>query len=559
MLKEDRVELLWVFRVIGRWLWLIIGCTLLGAASAFVIGSRMTPVYSTSATLLVERALTADALDYNALLTSERLASTYVHMLTGRPVLEAVIARLELEETPAALARRVKVALIPDTQLITLRVEYTDPTQAAWIANTIAEVFTAQIRAVQEQRYTGFLVQAQEQIVESSALIEDTQVKIDALGTPQTTQEQTELARLEAILAGYRSTYSTLLQNYEEMRLTTAQAAYNVVLVERAQVPENPIEHRKLYTVLAAVVGAMVAVGAAFLVEYLDDTIKTPDDASQALGLDSLAAISRLSKGEEELVVVADPYSPVAEAFRVLYTNIRFSSPDSPLRTILVTSPGVSEGKSITVANLAAAMAQAGLRVAVVDADLRHPRLHQLFGLDLHAEEGVGEQRGWGLSGSLLAGCTDGRLHSTQVEGLQVLPSGELPPNPAGLLGSQRMDELLDQLTHQVDVVLIDSPPVLPVADAALLAHSVDGVLLVLKASHTPRKAARQAAESLRQVGANLVGAVLNAVPTPRGRYYYGYYGYHQDGHAGRKRRDRRQKSPPAVAQQRSARKRKAA
>ena len=295
----------------------------------------------------------------------------------------------------------------------------------------------------------------------------------------------------------------------------------DIVVVEPAsmRMVEEPVRPRRLINVaLAAVVGALLAGGTAFLLEYLDDTIKTPNDAGQALGLDCLAAIGRLPKGEEELVGVTHPHSPVAEAFRVLYTNIRFSSPDSPLRSILVTSPGVTEGKSITVANLAAAMAQAGLRVAVVDADLRHPRLHQLFGLDLHVEEGGGDQREWGLSGSLLAGCTDGRLHSTQIEGLQVLPSGELPPNPAGLLGSRRMQELLDQLAHQVDVVLIDSPPVLPVADAALLAHRVDGVLLVLKASHTPRKAARQAVESLRQVGANLVGVVLNAVPTSRGR-----------------------------------------
>jgi capsular exopolysaccharide synthesis family protein len=478
----ENLELRWYLQVLRRWLWLIVGCTLLGATSAFLVSSWIPPVYRASTSLLVRVGGTADD-GYTAILASEHLAATYQELLTRRPVIEAVAQTLGLD--PRQTEEKIQVDLIPQTSVIRLTVEDNDPRLAVEIANGVVAAF---MRIARDS------------------------------GTVQ---------------------------------------SRDIVVVEPAsmRMVEEPVRPRKLRnTALGAVVGALLAGGLVFLFEYLDDTIHTPDDASRMLGLDTLAAIGRLAKGEEELVGVTHPHSPVAEAFRILYTNIRFSSPDSPLRTILVTSPGVTEGKSITVANLAAAMAQAGLSVVVVDADLRHPRLHQLFGLDLHAEEGVGDQRGWGLSGSLLAGCTDGRLHPTQIEGLQVLPSGELPPNPAGLLGSRRMEELLDQLTHQVDVVLIDSPPVLPVADAALLAHRVDGVLLVLKASHTPRKAARQAVESLRQVGANLVGVVLNAVPTSRGRYYYGYYEYHQDRNAGRKRRPRQRKSLPAVAQQQSGR-----
>jgi non-specific protein-tyrosine kinase len=483
---EQAGELKWYFSVIRRWLWLIVGCTLLGATAAFLVSSWIPPVYRASTSLLVKAGGTADD-GVGPVLASQYLAATYSELLTERPVIEALAQTLGLDARQTE--GKIQVNLIPDTSIIRLTVEDNDPRMAVEIANGVVAAF------MRISRDSG-------------------------------TVQSREIAVVEPA----------------SMRMV-----------------EEPVRPRRLMnTALAGLVGALLAGGVAFLLEYLDDTIKASDDTSQALGLDSLAVISRLSKGEEELVVATDPYSPVAEAFRVLYTNIRFSSPDSPLRTILVTSPGAAEGKSITAANLAAAMAQAGLRVVAVDADLRHPRLHQLFGLDLHAEEGDGEQREWGLSGSLLAGSTDGRLYSTQVEGLRVLPSGELPPNPAGLLGSRRMEELLDQLTHQVDVVLIDSPPVLPVTDAALLAHRVDGVLLVFKASHTPRKAARRAVESLRQVGANVIGAVLNAVPTPRGRDYYGYYGYYQDRDAGRKRRGRRQKSPSARAQQRSARKQKA-
>jgi capsular exopolysaccharide synthesis family protein len=546
---EDVLELRWYFLVIRRWLWLIVVCTLLGATSAFLISSRMPPVYSASATLLVYQ---VGSDDYRAVLTSELLARTYSQMLSGRAVLEAVIAQLELEETPGALAGRVEVKLVPDTQLIQLSVEHTDPTRAALIANAIAEAFIVQIQALQEERYADSLAGMQEQIVELSVLMEETRTRIDALmSTPRTTQEQTESARLETILAGYRNTYATLQQNYEQMRLTAAQSADNVVVVETAQAPKSPARPRMLMnTALATVVGAMVAVGVVLLVEYLDDTIKTPDDVSRTLGQGTLGTIGRLTKGGEELVVDAQPFSPGAEAFRVLRTNIRFSGVDRPLRTLLVTSPGPTEGKSIAVANLAVAMAQAGLSVVALDADLRRPRLHQLFDLDPSRE---------GLTRALLEGSLNGRLHFPllRLKRLRVLPSGELPPNPAELLGSQRMQELLAGLAQQVDVVLIDGPPVLPVADAAVLAQAVDGVLLVLYAGKTRRENARQAVESLRQVGANLVGVILNAVPTHKGNYYY-YHEHDGDGRGRRKHRLRRWKGPLAVVQRLLGRRRKA-
>jgi capsular exopolysaccharide synthesis family protein len=532
-----------LFTVIRRWLWLIVACTLLAATSAFVVTFGIHPVYSASATLLVHQVADTGMSDYGAILASERLACTYSQMLNERSVMEAVIARLELEETPDALAKRVKGKAVPDTQLIRLSVEHTDPTQAALIANTIAEAFIVQNQALRKERYADSLASMQEQMIELSALIEETQAKIDVMGTPRTAQ-----AHLETILAGYRSTYATLQRNYEQMRLTAAQATDNVIVAETARVPENPIPRPTLYTALAAVVGAMVAVGMAFLLEHLDDTIKTPDDVRQRLGLDTLGAIGRLAKGGEELVVAAQPLSPIAETFRVLCTNIRFSSVDRPLRTLLVTSPGVLEGKSITVANLAVAMVQAGLRVVAVDADLRRPRLHHLFGLDL----------GQGLIGSLLERCTDGRLQPVQWEGLRVLPAGELLPNPAKWLGSQRMQKLLAELAQQVDVVLIDSPPVLSVTDAAVLAQAVDGVLLVLKAGDTRHEAARHAVESLRQVGANLVGVVLNAVPTYSGSYYHSYHETYGNGRGGRKHCTRWRKGPLVAVRRLFGRRQKA-
>jgi len=199
----------------------------------------------------------------------------------------------------------------------------------------------------------------------------------------------------------------------------------------------------------------------------------------------------------------------------VLGANICFSETGVPLRSLLITSPSASEGKSLTAANLAAAIAQLGVSVALVEADMRRPSLGRLFNVDSNSE---------GLSTALVQGGLDGMLNCTAVEGLSLLSSGEPPANPTRLLGSQNLYNLLRELVRRKEVVVIDSPPVLPAADAMLLARHVDGVLLVLRAGHTRWQAARQALLRLHQVGANVAGVALNGVSTRRGSYYGDYY-----------------------------------
>jgi succinoglycan biosynthesis transport protein ExoP len=534
---ESQLDLRRYFAVLRRWLWLIIGCAVLAAVSAYVVSSRMTSVYKATVTLLVESAPTVGTNDYAAILTSERQARTYSEMLSEQPVLEAVVNELGLvgEMSWRQLAGKVDVSLVQDTQLIRLSVEDTDNARAAQLANSIGETFIRQNQALHEARYADSLNSIREQLDELSLLMEETQSEIDGLEAAGKAQDQSDLTRLETVLAGYRNSYTGLLRSYEEMRLTAAQSSDNIVLYRKAEVPISPIRPRPVTnTALAGAVGAMLAVGVAFLVEYLDDTIKDPDDVTRTLGLGTLGVIGQVKKnGEGELVTVSQPLSPVSEAFRVLRTNIRYSGVDKPLRTLLVTSAGPTEGKSVTVANLGVAMAQAGLRVAVVDADLRRPRLHKVFGV---------HPRG-GLTGSLLEGAMDGRLQpSKDVEGLVILPAGGLPPNPAELLGSQRFQELLTTLAQHMDVILIDSPPILPVTDAAVLARGVDGVLLVIDAGETRREVARRAVDNLQQVGAHMIGVVLNRVPTHRGGYYYYYQEYYGDG-GKRHKRVRRESS----------------
>ncbi len=225
------------------------------------------------------------------------------------------------------------------------------------------------------------------------------------------------------------------------------------------------------------------------------------------------------------------PRSIIAEAYRILRTNIQFSAIDKPLKSIVVSSPNPMEGKSVTIANLAVVMAQAGARVVIVDSDLRRPVIHKIFNLP-NTE---------GLTSVLLQDrpLADGYLQSTEVENLQVLTTGPLPPNPSELLSSQKMTDLIENLKEEADVVLLDSPPSLPVTDAAVLSSKTDGTLLVTDAGTTRRGAARRAKEDLMRVGANILGVVLNkfSVRGASSYYYYYYYYYSRDGDGRRRRR----------------------
>jgi capsular exopolysaccharide synthesis family protein len=274
---------------------------------------------------------------------------------------------------------------------------------------------------------------------------------------------------------------------------------------------------------LAAAIGLIMAGMAAYLLDYLDDTIKTPDDVKKILDLTTLGAVPRVQDGDTELVALSTSQSPAVESYRILRTNLQFAAVNHPLDTMLITSPSPTEGKSLTVANLAVAMAQAGKKTVIIDADLHRPRQHRLFSLPNNV----------GVTTALLAEHPDpgDLLQSTEVDNLQVLTSGPLPPNPAELLGSDRMKELLQHLVEQTDVIIMDSPPAIVLSDAMILATQSDGVLLVLDVGQTRRDAARRAVESLRQVNARIVGVLLNRVPTNGGGYYYYYYysGYYSD------------------------------
>ena len=503
-----------------RWWWAIVLGTLVAAGSAYIVSKYTTPVYQASTTLLVDQARQASA-DYTTFLASNELSQTYAEWLRKRSVLEETIRRLQLATTAKELAKAVTVIRVRETKLLVVSVNDTVPERAAAIANLLPDVVREQSNVIQGQRFALAKASVDEQLSQVRAQIAAAQ---DVLNGAQAADSTTDTGRT---LRELQATETTLAQSLSDIRLEEARSNNNLLAIEIAEPPLLPIRPRTAQnTLLAAVVGALLALGVIFLIEYLDDVLKNPDDVQAVLGLPTMGAVPVIKDAApgSELAIMGQNML-AKESYRVLRTNLQFASVDRPLRTVLVTSTAPSEGKTLTAANLAAVFAQAGRRVIVVDADLHRPRQHRVFKLPNNT----------GLTNALLSegSALEVLVQETAVPGLQVLTSGPLPPNPAELLGSARMRELLAQLTSLADIVVIDSPPTMAVSDTAILASEVDGVLLVLDAGKTRREIAVHALTGLRQVQARVIGVVLNRMPSRGPGSYYYYYNHEGYGSAG--------------------------
>lgn len=339
-----------------------------------------------------------------------------------------------------------------------------------------------------------------------------------------------------------RNIYDLLIKRFKETSLTEEMKTGNIRMLDRAEVPRNPIKPKKKRNLLLAIiVGLALGVGMAFFLEYLDNTIKLPEEIKKHLDIPYLGPAPAIdfdanpSGSTGELVAVHSPKSTASESFRGIRTGILFSSADDAPQVLLVTSSGPREGKTICAANLAVTMAQAGSRVLIIDCDMRRPRLHKVF--DMPRDVGIS---------SVLIGeseLTKAIVH-TQIDNLDMLPVGQIPPNPSELLGSKKMVQVIvDVLKEGYDRIIIDSPPVTAVTDAVVLSRIVDGVLLIIRSGETPRQLIQNAVERLHAVNANILGAILNAVKTGRDSYYYyQYYYYYYGDDAEREKKGRRKK-----------------
>ncbi len=525
------MELEQYFSVVKRWWWLMVACVLVATVSSYLGTLQMPRIYQATTTVMVGQAVRMSDPSNQDLYIGRQLAQTYAEMVKRRPVLEGAAETLGLEYIPSA--GDISTRQVAGTQLLEISVRDTNPERARVLADEIArQLILRSPTGNEDQQRQSFVEQQladlQAKIQATQQEIEDEEAQLEAANSARAIQQyQANINALEQKLSNYQSNYASLLTNVEG-------GTNYISIFESAATPRTPISPNVEQTVLlAAAIGLTLAVGGAFLIEYLDDTIKSPDDVDRIMDLPILGGISRIQGEEyaEKLVTAREPRSPIAEAYRVLRTNIQFSSVDEPTRTLMVTSPGPTEGKSVTLANLAVALAQSGRRVVAVDTDLRRPVLHRAFDVF----------KSHGLSDVILEPPNPGlkdHLQATGVDNLWVLPSGSLPPNPAELLGSERFKDLIKELEKHADVILFDSPPVLAVTDAAVLSTCVDGVLIVNEVGRTRRNEARQAVEELRRVGANLLGVVLNRLSRRNGGYYYHYYYYRAEGGT-RKRRHR--------------------
>jgi succinoglycan biosynthesis transport protein ExoP len=516
-LKYDEIDLRRFAQVLWHWAWLIVLCGLLAGGAAFVVSRLQTPIYQATTTLLINQAPSAQSSDYTAVLTADRLAATYVQMLTTRPVLEETLSRLELTTPIDEFEKAINASLLTNTQLIELKAEDPNPARAADIANTLATVFSEQNDARQAERYAASKTNLQNQLDTLQADIASRQARLAALGSPSSASGQAEVDRLTTEVTQMRGSYATLLKSYEDLRLAEAQSASNLIQVAPATPPTDPVRPRTLLnTLLAAIVGGMLAVGGVFVIEYLDDSVKSKDDVTHRLGLPVIGTLVKFPENGGEVPYVAlHPRSPVAESFRALRSNISFAAVDKPIHRLMVTSPGPRVGKSTVAVNLAVAFAQSGRRVALLDADLRRPRLHHNLGLS--NQQGLSDLF---VSDSL---NLDGRLQATAYDHLWALTSGKLPPNPAELLASERMAAILDLLGEEVDLIVVDAPPAVVVTDPVVLGPRMDGILMVLEPGKTKLAAAQQALEEFQRSGSRVIGVVFNNVPQRRAGYYGAY------------------------------------
>ncbi|NLE44081.1 MAG: polysaccharide biosynthesis tyrosine autokinase [Chloroflexi bacterium] len=528
------MELRQYVAVVLKFFWLILLTTIVAGAGAFYYTSTQPTLYQSTTTLQISQAndpTTSDPYAVNAQRTVQGTAAVFAAKLQSPLFLTKVRDRLGLGDMP--IGKLLSVAQVGETRFVRITAKTEDPGLSQALADTVSQILIEEETGYQQARFQEGLDGLQAQIDALEAKITATQVDIATLGTPETSEfVRLERARLESELNRDQLRLMTLLSSAEDFRLAMARYTDYVSIYTPAIAQTEPVPSKTLQnTALGLATGLMVGVGVAFLIDYLDDTIHAPDDVKGMLGVSVLGGLPSLRSEDQDVGVVVDkePFTPVAEAFRNLRTSIQFAAVDGPLRTLLISSPLAAEGKTFTAANLAAVLAQGGQRVILVDCDLRKPMQHHMF--ELPREPGV-------TSVLLHPEQRAEALRDTGIEHLRVMPAGARTHNPAELLASSAFHSLVSWLGEQADVVILDSAPLLAVADAAILANTCDGTVLVVEANETRLPVAAQALERLATVEARLLGVVINRLSrSRRGYYYYHYYYYQYYSGEGEKRR----------------------
>jgi capsular exopolysaccharide synthesis family protein len=490
--------------------WWVGSITVLGLAVSLAFSLTAHKQYSATAQLLVQPSVYAGSLGAVQQPVTQTDVETELQLVTSAPVQEAV--RNRLKSTPAVSASEVG-----QTNVMAITAMSAVPSQAALIANLYATAFVQYRQEVASHSLATAEAQLRSQISSIGQ-------QIGSLRGNTTSPEATALLNQDAVLK----------EQLAQMQVSGANDTGDVVLVTPAQTPTSPSSPKPTQdALLGLAAGLALGLGAAFLRHSFDDRLTSKEATEHAAGVPVLAMTPlvtpwrRRQQQQPMVVSVTEPSSPAAESYRSLRTSLQFARQEQQLRSLVVTSPGVGEGKTATLANLGVVFAQAGERVVLVSCDLRRPRIGEFFGLDEHE----------GLSSVLLGERTldEALLPVPDHDRLSLLPAGPVPPNPAELLNSTKAREIFTRLRDKYDLVLIDSPPVLPVTDAAILSQYADATVMLAAAGQTRRSDLHRAVEKLDQVGATILGTVLNKVTRQSGRYYgytYTYKSYRVGAHA---------------------------
>ena len=359
--------------------------------------------------------------------------------------------------------------------------------------------------------------------------------------------KEIEYHRLDRSRDQNEKLFGVLLSRMKEADVARMMKVNNIRIIDNAAVPKGPIRPRPLVNLgIGVLSGLLLGVALSWGREQMDRSLKTPEDVEEKLGVTFLGLLPAFSEDREklvsgkkprpsrrrrpesselppELVVHEAPLSGIAEAARSIRTNLMFMNPDRPYKRLLVSSAAPAEGKTTVACSIAIALAQGGQRVCIVDCDLRRPRLHRIFGRSGDA----------GVTNVIVGDATvDEVAKPTMIENLWSVPAGPTPPNPADLLHSDRFKNFLSDLSDRFDRIVIDSPPVVPVTDSAIISTLVDGTVFVVRAFATSRHMSRQGLRTLRDVDSPVVGVVLNAVNLSSREYSYSYqYYYHREGY----------------------------
>lgn len=504
-----------------RWWWLLVVATMLAAVSSYLATLRQPPIYQTLTTLMIGQAITdpnPTGAEFNL---SRQLAENYAEIANREPVRIATKEALGLTWLPD-----YRAIALPNGQFIEIVVTDTNQERAQAVAAELARqlILRSPTGSQSDEQDRQAFIQTQldnlqQQIMETESEIQNLREILGEMDSArQIADTRIQITALEAKLADLQSIYSGLLSNSQGGAVNT------ISVIEKAYLPKQPIGPNKILTILlSAAVGLSLGVLAAYILEYMDDTVKSPEEVAELTDAPIIGYLSENNiKDIGALYVAENPRHPSVEEIRTLRANLEFASVDQPLKTILVSSTEVDVGKTSVAANLAVAMSQAEKEVILLDGDLRRPNVHNFYGLPNNI----------GLSNVFRGEFSIDQVIKNWPDGtVSVIPAGNPPPNPSELLGSKKMTQILEVLERSADIVIIDGPPFI-VADAPILASKVNGVLLIMQLGHTRVPAIKAMMEQIKRSGAKVVGVAFNRLPPRTVGYYTGnpnYSTYYRD------------------------------